>query len=39
MRQIKLVCVGVLSALLAAPCVASAQPYDRGRADWREKNW
>ena len=38
MRQIKLVCVGVLSALLAAPCVAFAQPYDKGRADWREEN-
>jgi hypothetical protein len=38
MRQIKLVCVGVLSALLAAPCVASAKPYDKGRADWREEN-
>ena len=38
MKQIKLACVGLLSALLAAPCLASAQPYDRGRADWREEN-
>ena len=38
MKQIKLACVGVLSALLAAPYVARAQPYDRGRADWREEN-
>ena len=38
MRQVKLLWAGVLSALLAAPYVASAQPYDRGRADWREEN-
>ena len=38
MKQVKLLCAGVLSALLAAPYVARAQPYDRGRADWREEN-
>ena len=38
MRQIKLLCAGVLSALLAGPCMASAEPNDRGRSDWREEN-
>jgi hypothetical protein len=38
MRHIKLLCAGVLSTLLAAPSVASAQPYDRGGEERREAN-
>lgn len=38
MRQIKFICAGVIAALLAAPYVASAQPYDRGGPERREEN-
>ena len=38
MRQLKLLCAGVLAALLAAFSVASAQPYGRGEPDRREAN-
>jgi hypothetical protein len=38
MRLIELACAVVLSVLLAAPCVASAQPYGKGGAEWREEN-
>ena len=36
MRQITLVYAGMLAMVLAAPCVASAQPYDRGGPERRE---
>ena len=38
MRQIKLLSAGVLAALLAAPCVASAQPHERGAPERRDAN-
>lgn len=38
MRQPKLLCAGLLAALLTAPCVTSAQPHDRGGPDRREAN-
>ncbi len=38
MRQLKLLCAGLLAALVAASSVASAQPYGRGEPDRREAN-
>lgn len=38
MRRMKLFSVGVLTIVLAAPCVVSAQPYDRGGSERREAN-
>jgi hypothetical protein len=38
MRQLKLLSAGVLAALLAAPCVASAQPHERGTHERRDAN-
>ncbi len=38
MRQIRLLCVGVLTAVLAAPCVGSAQPYERSGPERRDAN-
>ena len=36
MRHIKLLCAGVIAAVLAAPCVPSAQPYERGTPERRD---
>ena len=36
MRHIKLLCAGVIAAVLAASCVASAQPYERGTPERRD---
>jgi hypothetical protein len=38
MRQLKLLCAGLLATLLAAPTLTSAQPHDRGGPDRREAN-
>ena len=38
MRQLRLLCAGLLAALLAASSVASAQPYGRGEPGRREAN-
>ncbi|MPZ78693.1 MAG: hypothetical protein GEU77_19505 [Deltaproteobacteria bacterium] len=38
MKQMKLLCAAVLAFLLAPPCMASAQPYERGRLERRDAN-
>jgi hypothetical protein len=38
MSQIKLLCAGLIAAVLAAPCVGSAQPYERGAPERRDAN-
>ena len=38
MKQIKLLCAGVLAVLLGHPCMATAQPYERGRPERRDAN-
>src|SRR5688572_18107698 len=38
MRHVKLLYAGLLTALLAAPVLVSAQPYERGGPDRREAN-
>jgi hypothetical protein len=38
MSQTKLLCSGLIAAVLATPYVAAAQPYDRGGSERREEN-
>ena len=38
MRQVNLLCAGLIAVVLAAPSMASAQPYDRGVSERREAN-